>query len=338
MPDLGTLIASTPDGGTLQLDRGVYTLGEPLTVNRRIRLLGCGPADTLIQLNYPAGDGLILGGEHSVVREIGFAGGPQRTAGTSIRLLPSASFSRLDMIDITGAMVGIAVQATRTVVERANIRDGAPGASVAIEVSQTPYAVHISDVVTDNPAGHMAVGIAVYGVGDIQLDRCSIIRSGISLHVHPNPGEVAASVWATSCLFDTADYGIVLGAQDAAIVRAKFDGCWTSSHSQHGILLYTTGTGRIERADFNGTHSLFNSQCGLAVSGPNISFLRIAGQFAANGNTGVLLDGGTQVSADIQADGNNHGLLASSAVHSLAISPTSHILGNRTANIINQST
>ena len=298
-------------GGTVHLPTGSYPVTH-LTLPGAVILYGTNPYATTLLSLIADQDVLTVVGRGSRVCNIGFKSTLPRTAGRYLYLTPTSRATYVDNFLMEGAFIGVGINTGATCyLEHGEIINGSSlPSSAGIQVEQG-YDLSISHVLMDNPADQQpAAGIHVVNSGDLRLFGCNIIHCTNDLLI--NGG---FSIYATDCFFDTAATGILIDAQ-TPVERCHFHGCWTSSHTGHGMLIASNSPSSIDTIDFQGHHSFFNGNDGIHIGkGNNI---KVQGSSCCNNLSGsgigvgslaqhVLLTG-NRCGDTSSMDGNGYGI------------------------------
>ena len=317
-------------GGLVHMPTGTYPVTH-LTLPGKITLSAANPYSTTLLSLTADQDVLTVTGRGSRICNLGFKSTLPRTAGRYLYLTPTSRATYIDNFLMEGAFIGVGVNTGATCyLEHGEIINGSslPG-SAGIQVEQG-YDLSISHVLMDNPHDQQpSAGIHVINSGDLRLFGCNIIHCTNDLLI--NGG---FSIYATDCFFDTATCGILIHAL-TPVERCHFHGCWTSSHTGHGVLIAPNSPSRIDTIEFSGHHSFFNGNDGIHLGMGNN--LKVQNSSCCNNSAGSgvgvgekarhVLITGNKLGSTGSMEGNAYGCYLISGCYYVLISDN-NLLGN----------
>lgn len=170
-----------------------------------------------------------------------------------------------------------------------------------------------------------AAGIELNNCQSLLLTNCNIVGQGFDLWINPGTGQGVFSVFAENCFFDTAVTGIVITPTGTGnVVRCRFSDCWTSSHSNNGVIILNAGTGVIDGIHFNSHHAILNTtSTGLFCNGGTHSATDvniIGGEFCANTN-GIQFGAGASRFSVIGANVGSGAGVAGNSNNGITVDP-----------------
>ena len=239
-------------GGSVYLPTGTYPVTQ-LTLPGKITFHGDNPYSTYLWSLTADQDVLTVTGRGSRICNLGFKSSVPRT-GRYLYLTPQSRSVYVDNFLMEGAYVGIQINCGATChVEHGEILNGSSlPDSCGIRITEG-YDLHLANLLMDNPHDQQpSAGIYIGDCGDLTLTNLNIIHCTNDLLI--NGG---FSIHATDCFFDTAACGILIHAL-TPVERCHFNGCWTSSHIGHGVLIAPNSPSSVDTIDFQGHHSFFN--------------------------------------------------------------------------------
>jgi hypothetical protein len=194
-------------------------------------------------------------------------------------------------------------------------------------------------------ANQPAYGIQVFSCGALQISDSEVVQQGTCLYVNPGTGQTAASIYAFNTFFDSATIGISLAPSGTGtIIRSKFIGCWTSSHSSFGTNI-AQGTGTIDGIDFVDHHAFLNGNNGFQM-GASINVNISGGAFCQQtSNSGIAVLSNVSKFSIIGATcgsgygltGNTNGIFLSGGHNNYSIK-NCNLLGNSSASLAGTGT
>jgi len=161
-------------------------------------------------------------------------------------------------------------------------------ASPVIVIDSIGADFSINECVFDNNASLMpSSGIFVKSVQDLTISNCNIIHCGDDLYLGPATGQTVTSVYCSNVFFDTAKNGIVISPQvGGALGRCQFLNCWTSSHTQRGVVI-DGSLGNILGVCFTNHQTHLNTLDGILIKGSNTTDIVFnGGEASQNGGSG----------------------------------------------------
>lgn len=286
-------VAAMPNGGALLFPpRKVFRISAAINLNKQGRYFGFGESSS-IRLMHPAADGLIATAKFTKISGINFLAGVTRAGGTAIKV--TGDQVRISDMRFMGQWTSVAAAppfgATLTI-ENSEIYETRPGAEACIKIDPAAtagYDVSIKDVIISNLLTSMPTnGILIVSAGDVSIDHCQILACQIGLNVFVPTGRALASLWSLNTFYDNCGRGVSLGAA-GTIVRSLFQTNWfSSSRADHGLVLYTSGSGSIDGTDINNCHVFGNAANGVHVFSPGVRNTRVlGGVYAGNGQSGI---------------------------------------------------
>jgi len=270
---LGGAVSAFPSsGGVLILGSGIFRL-TTLTINKPIVLDGLGSqGTTVIKSTTLTGDVITVSATGAAVRGIQFDATGNRTSGAYIAG-SGASRSHFDLLLFTKYYIGIDFSGcVSSSISRSDFRDGTPGATAAnscgIRFSGTTNTDNRIDTVTMDAAGGSmpSFGILLQNCDATQIVNCDIIHHGSDLQIAPATGQSVAATYAVNSYFDTAENGVNINPSGTGtVLRATFNGCWASSHTNNGFNINALGGG-LSMIQFVDCQALFNAARGLLIN------------------------------------------------------------------------
>ena len=313
--------------GELFLPPGIYKVSQ-LTTHGHIHLVGAGAMCTTIKSISPAGDVLTLEGPDNQIRDLGFDSLVPRTGGSYVNFGPISSNSRLSNFFMRHAYRGVSASGPiSTYIDHGLIRDTV-FAGVVIEGGQDHYLQYLT--MDNEPEAQPVSGIAISATGNTNISDCDIIHCGWGLSITGG-----YSIYVRDCFFDTAIGGILIEPV-TGIERCHFHGCWTCSHSGHGVLISPVGEGVAGTIDFVGHHSMFNQADGMHL-GQGRDIKVAASSCDDNGLSGIAVGSDATIISSSSMRHNKFGCYMLPAAMRTSI--VGNIMdGNREANIVGSST
>lgn len=308
------MLNALPAHGGLVLAAGHYRVGE-LLVNKPVTLQFTGglsgAAAQLIarDINGPV---LNVTSPGFTARGLVITSDKERKSGAFVRL-ENAPFFAISDFDLRAPYVGFELinssigrichgsirNATKSSVapDSAGIVIGANagGFCVAVVIDDV---VMDSDLVTSTIKSEQVQQMPSYGIRMLHSDavviaNCDIIRAGKDLAMTPGANQAVVNTYIHHTFFDTAQFGIfVEPAAGGAVARTWLTNVWTSSHTEHGIMLAGDGA-------TIGFHAIrhqaeLNAHDGVFVGANAVDVWLDQGSFAQNGGSGVSVAPGTQ--------------------------------------------
>lgn len=266
-----------------------------LTISNPIAIIGGGPGSVTLTQTTATGDGLTCSASQVLLEGMSFNASVTKTSGAFVNFTSSSSQVTLRDYYMTGHYIGVHMTAASAGrVQSGYMYGGATTAGAAMILVDGGNDQYINQITGDAPAGSQPpAGIQVTNTGALNLTDDDIIHHGSDLLINPGNGQTVASLWAENSYFDTATNGIVFSPTGTGnIIRARFVGTWTSSHTGAGIVANAPGTGTFDGVEFIGHHAFANGSNAVnLLGGTNIRFL--GGAYAGNtSNSGFSVGAG----------------------------------------------
>lgn len=274
-------------GGAVYLPSGIYPVTQ-LTLPSRITLYGDNPYATILESITATDDVLTLTGRGSRICNLGFQSTVPRTSGRYLYLTPTSRACYINNFLMEGAFIGVQVGCGATChVEHGEILNGSSLPDSCGVLVTEGFDLFLANLTMDNPANAQpAAGIKVTRCGDLHIRDCDIIHCTNDLHITGG-----FSIYVDSCFFDTANVGILLQAL-TPIERCHFNGCWTASHTSHGVLISPDAPAKVDTIDFINHHTFFNGGDGVHLGKGNN--LKVEGSSCCANLSGIGVGGNAQ--------------------------------------------
>lgn len=332
---------------------GTYLVSGAITVASGKKLIGDGFGSTTIKTNSATADIFNVTGNQVLIEGFGFTSSVTRTSGSYVNFTASSSQVTLRDFYMDTQYIGVRMTASAEGrIQFGTMFGGATSAGSAGILVDGGNDQYINQVTMDAPAGSQpAAGIQVVQTGALNITDCDIIHHTNDLYINPGNGQSVAAVYALNCYFDTAVRGILIDPTGTGtIIRCRFVACWTSSHTNEGVLINANGTGPRNGIEFIGHHCFLNGANGfLAQSGttPVIALKIIGGIFAQNTLNGIAIGAAVSSFSIIGIDsgayaglsGNgNWGILIASGASDNYIIQSNKLFGNTSGSISDSGT
>lgn len=232
-------------GGDWYWDAGLYKVAGPIPALVPGYHHGV-PGATTIMTTSPTADILRVKSPHVYLSGLAFASAVPRTGGAYIDVRPGAHYLRLTDYLMTDAFVGLQIDAAP---------DGSAG-SATLHITNGQISVMSGgtgmvingglDMWIDRLTMDGAIataGILITGCGDLTLSRLQLLHAGTAINLQANgPGAMIQEVHLFDSMLDTSTYGVLASATGGGQIQdTAISGSWTSTMSQHGIILQTDG-------------------------------------------------------------------------------------------------
>jgi len=284
--------------GDLCFPPGTYKISQ-LVTHGDIHLVGAGALCATIKTISPAGDVITVEGVDNQIRDLGFDSFVPRTGGSYVNFGPISSFGFLDRFHMRGPFIGVSVSGPVShYIDRGAIY-GTKYCGIKVCGGQDHYISHIT--MNNEPDRQSSFGFVITQTGNTNINDCDIIHCGTDLFI-----DGGFSIYVRDSFFDTAFCGIAIGAS-SPVERCHFHGCWTSSHTGHGVLIDPNGIGQVRTIEFIGHHSLFNQADGIHLGrGQDIKL--VGGSFDDNVMSGVAVGATNTIVSSNSISRNGYGL------------------------------
>lgn len=285
------------NGGTIFLPAGVYSLSS-VTFTKTTRLVGAGAGATTIIAADATSNVITLNALFCSVEQLSIIAGVTRTAGAFIYLPAGGSHSLAEHVAMNGHYIGVRCTADAgSKIQHSTFYNGATTTGSCGILVDGGNVTYIDSVTMDaSPAAMPKAGIKVTATGCINLSNANIMNQGDDLLIAPTVD--SGDVYCINSFFDSAVRGIVIDVDGTVgLGRCRFVGCWTASHTGHGIVVDgagLTGAGYIELVEFTNHHSILNAGNGMMVLGTKVDQVNVVGGQFSN-NAGYGFEAGTGV-------------------------------------------
>jgi hypothetical protein len=282
-------------GGVINVPAGTWKLSGPLPLTKSIKLVGAGPQATKLVTSSATANTLDVDANFCTIEDIGFGASVTRSGGAYIDIT-LVSRTKVSNFYMEGYFLGIRLSgAPIQTIEKGEFRDGVGGTGCGmIDIGGNSVETNLRNLVADKASLPMPqFGIRVTHADATNIDNCDIIRHGYDLWICPGAGEVATSTKAINTYFDSAATGIrIVPAHATGVVQfAEFIGCWTSSHTDKGVLINNVAGGVIDGVELIGHQSCLND-FGVLLDGTPKNVRYTGGVMAANTADGVIVGAG----------------------------------------------
>ncbi|MCL6469727.1 MAG: hypothetical protein I4O48_15630 [Ralstonia sp.] len=255
-----------------------------LTLSSPIAIIGGGPGSVTFTETSATGDMFTCSAQQVLLQGMAFTSSVTRTAGAFVNFTSSSSQVTLRDFYMSGHYIGVHMTAASAGrVQFGYMYGGATTAGATGILIDGGNDQYLNQITMDAPAGSQPPsGIQVTNTGALNFTDLDIIHHTDDLLINPGNGQTVASLWAENSYFDTAVNGIHFKPTGTGnIIRARFVGTWTSSHSNAGILAEAPGTGAFDGVEFIGHHAFSNTSNGVVLNG-GTNFRFLGGAYAGN--------------------------------------------------------
>ena len=290
-------------------------------------------------------------GSFTTIKDVAFQpNGVKQTAGSYIKVEPSAARFVAENITMTEFHEGITINGSVPSVDIKNFRGFLYSTGSTMSTAGLHFLggldVKIDGVSMQGPLPQQAAaGIQIDNLGDAMISHADVVSMGTDLLVDPGNSQVVTSLWIDNSFFDTATRGVDLCPTGSGnILRSRFIGYWASSHATSGLRVCSTGT--VNGLELIDGHVFLNSSYGVDLEGgSNIRIL--SGEIGQNGNNGVYVAAGVSnwsvESATIGATGGvtgnvNYGLYVAAGASDYYRIVGNNVVGNTVGGLLDAGT
>ena len=277
----------------------LYCLGPLYTVSRLINasgpnnfsIVGAGKYSTTIQ-NISTTDSSIFdfsGSTHIRIEGCTLHNEGGADAGTLLSV--SNSSSSIRNIRFSNYAIGASLTGNTGVFSDCDLNVAGFTNSTGVVVNGFAGGLLIYGLLGYVPSVTPSNGILVESCGALQIDACNIIKQGVNLNIAPSTGNIAASIQASNCFFDSAQVAnIGITPNGGTVTRCFFTQCECSSASQNGIII-NGSNGVVNGVTIVSAQTNFCSNNGILIEGSGVSNISIVGgEAAGNGGSGLSLN------------------------------------------------
>lgn len=267
---------------------GTFTVGAS-TINWAVnghRFRGAGKYSTILKTSSPSVPILSITGNQYSLEDIGFSASVTPSSGEFVN--SAALTGNQTNVLYENYLMGFQAMEIVGTMRDCDFKNPVSGTGIGVQVNG-----YAGGMVMDNlifyAAGEStqpAAGVQVVSCGALLINDCNIIEQGVSLQLVPGTGQTVASVFAENTFFDSSNYGIAITpAGTGAVVRCKFNNCWTSSSPTADGVLIDAGSGNVSGIDFTNHYAFLNCQNGIVI-GPSSNVKFNGGAACGNGTGG----------------------------------------------------
>jgi len=339
-------------GGCIYLPQGTYKVSTSITFTKPILFIGDGVNATILQTNSATNDVIVLDNAYCQVEKIGFTSSVTRTAGSYILVTKNCSVSRIRDFNMVGAFAGITCVCANTIwIETGQIFDTiANGYGIQFigdGVTGAGNDLYVSHVTMSGNANLAAAGIRITNNGAINITDCDIIRHGNGIAIEPGNDEVATTIYALNCYFDTSTHGAwIVPTGTGTVQGVRFANCWLGNQSNYGLVIGSGGTiGGVELVSCQVSD---NTTGGILLDG-GVDFHMIGGFIAAQtsgvGNGVTVAAGvdafhflGVRIGNGYLKNGNNIGIFIAAGTSDQYSIIGCDLIGNTVNNLVDGGT
>lgn len=282
-------------GGIIHIPSGVARVSGAADAytGKRIRLVGEGKGVSIVKTTHATANVFTFDIAYCGAEAMSFEATVTRTSGSYIDITKNCSHATIrdfymdeGFYGITGTCVNDVIMQDGTIFNTAAngigirlIGDGVTPAGNSIRIDNVTMSGDTNDATR--------IGIQITNVGDVNITNCDIIRHGTDLSITPGTGEVATAIYAVNTYFDTATNGIfIVPTGSGTATQNHFIGCWIGSHTDHGIVLGSSGT--VSGTEFDCCHIYSNGVRGVLIDG-GFDTRFVGGAICGNTGDGVTV-------------------------------------------------